>query len=352
MMKNVICSMCLLIGVSMAGAQEKYPFQDSNLPIEKRVDDLVSRLTLSEKVQMMKHKSPAIERLGVPAYNWWNEALHGVARTSEKVTVFPQAIGLAATFDDEALEKSAEMISSEGRALFNEDLRAGKTGGPYRGLTYWTPNVNIFRDPRWGRGQETYGEDPYLTSKMGAAMVRGLEGSDPVYLKAVACAKHYAVHSGPEFNSMSNRTYRYFKGQVRYPFGYGLSYTTFQYKPCQTDTAKVTTGKTISFSAQVTNTGDRDGEEVVQLYISHAGNNVEPKPICALKGFKRIFLKKGETKEVTFSLTPEELALVNTEGLLMEKAGKADIYVGGGQPYKSEGVFYPLKIEGDDFQVY
>ena len=737
MMKNVICSMCLLIGVSVAGAQEKYPFQDSNLPIEKRVDDLVSRLTLSEKVQMMKHKSPAIERLGVPAYNWWNEALHGVARTSEKVTVFPQAIGLAATFDDEALEKSAEMISSEGRALFNEDLRAGKTGGPYRGLTYWTPNVNIFRDPRWGRGQETYGEDPYLTSKMGAAMVRGLEGSDPVYLKAVACAKHYAVHSGPEFNrhsfdvsvsaydlwdtylpafrelvvkakvhgvmcaynrvdnqpccgnnellhyilrnqwgfdgyvtsdcwaisdfahhhkthandieavsdavlkgtdlecgdlyqlleqgvrkgliderdvdvslkrlltilfkiglfddadknpygnigrevlecdahkqqayemaqksmvllkneknilplnvnklkriavigpnaddpqtllanyfgvpseiitplkslqkrlngkveidymkgvdflqplkeapsfkevaarakkadvilfvsgisadyegeagdagadgyggfasgdrttiqlpsaqidllkelektgrplilvnmsgsvmsfewesqhvdailqawyggqaagdaitdvlfgdynpagrmplttymsdedlppledySMSNRTYRYFKGQVRYPFGYGLSYTTFQYKPCQTDTAKVTTGKTISFSAQVTNTGDRDGEEVVQLYISHAGNNVEPKPICALKGFKRIFLKKGETKEVTFSLTPEELALVNTEGLLMEKAGKADIYVGGGQPYKSEGVFYPLKIEGDDFQVY
>ena len=737
MMKNVICSMCLLIGVSVAGAQEKYPFQDSNLPIEKRVDDLVSRLTLSEKVQMMKHKSPAIERLGVPAYNWWNEALHGVARTSEKVTVFPQAIGLAATFDDEALEKSAEMISSEGRALFNEDLRAGKTGGPYRGLTYWTPNVNIFRDPRWGRGQETYGEDPYLTSKMGAAMVRGLEGSDPVYLKAVACAKHYAVHSGPEFNrpsvdvsvsaydwwdtslpafrelvvkakvhgvmcaynrvdnqpccgnnellhyilrnqwgfdgyvtsdcwaisdfahhhkthandieavsdavlkgtdlecgdlyqlleqgvrkgliderdvdvslkrlltilfkiglfddadknlygnigrevlecdahkqqayemaqksmvllkneknilplnvnklkriavigpnaddpqtllanyfgvpseiitplkslqkrlnrkveidymkgvdflrplkdapsfkevaaqakkadvilfvsgisadyegeagdagadgyggfasgdrttiqlpsaqidllkelektgrplilvnmsgsvmsfewesqhvdailqawyggqaagdaitdvlfgdynpagrmplttymsdedlppledySMSNRTYRYFKGQVRYPFGYGLSYTTFQYKPCQTDTAKVTTGKTISFSAQVTNTGDRDGEEVVQLYISHAGNNVEPKPICALKGFKRIFLKKGETKEVTFSLTPEELALVNTEGLLMEKAGKADIYVGGGQPYKSEGEFYPLKIEGDDFQVY
>ena len=152
--------------------------------------------------------------------------------------------------------------------------------------------------------------------------------------------------------SMSNRTYRYFKGQVRYPFGYGLSYTTFQYKPCQTDTAKVTTGKTISFSAQVTNTGDRDGEEVVQLYISHAGNNVEPKPICALKGFKRIFLKKGETKEVTFTLTPEELALVNTEGLLMEKAGKADIYVGGGQPYKSEGVFCPLKIEGDDFQVY
>lgn len=139
---------------------------------------------------------------------------------------------------------------------------------------------------------------------------------------------------------------------MRYPFGYGLSYTTFQYKPCQTDTAKVTTGKTISFSAQVTNTGDRDGEEVVQLYISHAGNNVEPKPICALKGFKRIFLKKGETKEVTFTLTPEELALVNTEGLLMEKAGKADIYVGGGQPYKSEGVFYPLKIEGDDFQVY
>ena len=736
MIKKIICSAFFLVWTGIVSAQGKYPFQDSSLPIEKRVDDLISRLTLSEKVQMMKHESPAIPRLEVPAYNWWNEALHGVARTSEKVTVFPQAIGLAATFDDEALEKSAEMISSEGRALFNEDLRTGKTGKRYRGLTYWTPNVNIFRDPRWGRGQETYGEDPYLTSRMGAAMVRGLEGNDPNHLKAVACAKHYAVHSGPEaerhsFNavvsnydlwdtylpafrelvvnakvhgimcaynrldyqpccghnellnhilrnewgfegyvtsdcwaindfagqhkthsgnieavsdavlkgtdlecgnlyqlleqgvkkglikerdinvslkrlltilfkiglfdsvekspyghigrdvlecsehkkqaykmaqksivllknekqilplnsdkikriaiigpnadapetllgnyhgkpskiitplkslqkrfghkieldymkgtdvlhpikdgfsykeianrakkadiiiffsginaslegeegdagangyegfsggdrgtmqlpkvqldllkklektgrplilvnmsgsvmsfewesqhvdailqawyggqaagdaitdvlfgdynpagrmplttymsdkdlppfedySMANRTYRYFKGKVRYPFGYGLSYTTFQYSLCQTDSI-TTTGNDIHFTVRVTNMGNRDGEEVVQIYISHNGDNVAPKPICALKGFKRIFLKKGESKEVTFSLGPEELALADTDGNIVEKGGTAKVYIGGGQPNKSKGIFYPLKIEGDDFQVY
>ena len=182
MNKYIFLTLSLWVSWQNVRAQETYPFRDINLPIEERVEDLVSRLTLSEKVQMMKHQSPAIERLGVPAYNWWNEALHGVARTKEKVTVFPQAIALAATFDADALAKSADMISSEGRALFNEDLRAGKTGDHYRGLTYWTPNVNIFRDPRWGRGQETYGEDPYLTSKMGAAMVRGLEGTDPDHL--------------------------------------------------------------------------------------------------------------------------------------------------------------------------
>lgn len=202
MIKRIILFVLILCAiVSPFKAQKSsYPFQNPNLPLDVRINDLVSRLTLEEKVQLMKHKSPAIERLGIPAYNWWNEALHGVARTSEKVTVFPQAIGLAATFDVKGMERCADMISSEGRALFNEDLQSGKTGTIYRGLTYWTPNVNIFRDPRWGRGQETYGEDPYLTSKMGVAMVRGLEGNDSIYLKAVACAKHYAVHSGPEHN--------------------------------------------------------------------------------------------------------------------------------------------------------
>ena len=155
-------------------------------------------MTLEEKVEQMKHEAPAIERLGVPAYNWWNETLHGVARTKEKMTVFPQAIGMAATFDAEAMQRMGDIAATEGRALFNEDLKNNKTGEIYRGLTYWTPNINIFRDPRWGRGQETYGEDPYLTSVMGCAIVRGLEGNDPHYLKAVACAKHYAVHSGPE----------------------------------------------------------------------------------------------------------------------------------------------------------
>lgn len=173
------------------------------MTIDERVDDLIARLTLTEKVNMMKHQSPAVERLGIPAYDWWNEALHGVARTSEKVTVYPQAIGMAATFDTEAVRKMGDYTASEGRALFNEDLKTGKTGTRYRGLTYWTPNVNIFRDPRWGRGQETYGEDPYLTGMIGSAIVRGLEGDDPIYLKSVAAAKHFAVHSGPEYNRHS-----------------------------------------------------------------------------------------------------------------------------------------------------
>ena len=684
----------------------------------------------------MKHQSPAIERLGVPAYNWWNEALHGVARTKEKVTVFPQAIGLAATFDEPGLQKTADMISSEGRALFNEDLKAGKTGTGYRGLTYWTPNVNIFRDPRWGRGQETYGEDPYLSAQMGMAMVRGLEGNDPKFLKAVACAKHYAVHSGPEGNrhtfnaqvdaydlwdtylpafqalvteakvhgvmcaynrldgqpccghnellhdilrnqwgfdgyvtsdcwalkdfahnhkthandieavsdavlkgtdlecgdlyqlleqgvnqglisersvnvslkrlltilfkiglfdpdshhpymsidrrvlecpahqqqayemacksmvllenkknilplnpkklkriamigpnandeqtllgnyngfpseivtpvesftkqlegqveidymkgvdfvqplkdapsfkevaarakkadviifvsginanyegeagdagaagygafsggdrttiqlpqvqidllkelkktgrplilvnmsgsvmsfdwesrnvdailqcwyggqsagdaifdilfgeynpsgrmplttymndgdlppfedySMQNRTYRYFKGDVRYPFGYGLSYTTFSFSECPMDTTLVT-GKKIFYKVNVTNTGKRAGDEVVQLYVSHQANKNKRQPICALKGFKRVSLQPGETQEVTFELTPKELALVNQQGELLQQAGHVDVYIGGGQPYKSEGVFYPLSVTGEVYKVY
>lgn len=740
-MKNKIVTYGILFFCNLIPLQAKdydYPFQNPSLPVEERVEDLISRLTLSEKVQMMKHQSPAVERLGVPAYNWWNEALHGVARTSEKVTVFPQAIGMAATFDTEALEKAAGMISEEGRALFNEDVREGKTGTIYRGLTYWTPNVNIFRDPRWGRGQETYGEDPYLTAKMGSAMVRGLEGDDPVYLKAVACAKHYAVHSGPEHNrhsfnaevdaydlwdtylpafrelvvkakvhgvmcaynrldgqpccgnneilqnilryqwkfngyvtsdcgaindfahnhkthaddmlavsdavlngtdlecgnlyqlleqgvnkgylsekdinvslkrlftilfkiglfdggdmsrnpyfsigrevlecpahkaqayemacksmvllknekntlpldlkklkrialigpnaddpqtllanyygtpseiitplkslqrrlegkveidymkgvdhvkklddgpsfqeiadrakqsdvivfvsginanyegeagdagaggfagfasgdrttlqlpqvqldllkelkktgrpliivnmsgsvmsfewesqhadaiiqawyggqsagdaitdvllgiynpsgrmplttymkdedlpamedySMSNRTYRYFRGQVRYPFGYGLSYTSFKYEVCPADTV-VETGKPITYSVKVTNTGKRDGDEVVQLYVSHSKQGTtERMPLCALKGFKRISLKKGESKIVSFVLSPEDLALVASSGILREKAGKADIYIGGGQPQQSQGVFYPLCIKGDVFQI-
>ena len=185
------------------GQQTDFPFRNPNLPLEQRVNDVISRLTLEEKVQLMKHAAPAIPRLGIPAYNWWNEALHGVARTEEKVTVFPQAIGMAASFDPEALQQMGDIAASEGRALFNEDLKNGTTGKIYRGLTYWTPNINIFRDPRWGRGQETYGEDPYLTAKMGSAIVRGLEGNDPYYLKSVACAKHYAVHSGPEHNRHS-----------------------------------------------------------------------------------------------------------------------------------------------------
>ena len=175
-----------------------FPMWDHQLPLEQRVNDLVSRLTLEEKVAQMMNHAPAIERLGIPAYDWWNEVLHGVARTPYRVTVYPQAIGMAATWDTAALFLMADYASTEGRAVYNKAVSQGRAGERYLGLTYWTPNINIFRDPRWGRGQETYGEDPFLTASMGASFVRGLQGNDPKYLKAAACAKHYAVHSGPE----------------------------------------------------------------------------------------------------------------------------------------------------------
>ncbi|GAB3527662.1 glycoside hydrolase family 3 protein [Pontibacter brevis] len=194
--------MALFLGAAPSAPKQeekyKYPFQNPELPIETRVNDLVSRLTLEEKVGQMLNSAPAIERLGIPSYDWWNEVLHGVARTPYRVTVFPQAIGMAATFDTVSLKRMADYSALEGRAVYNKGVEEGKSGQRYMGLTYWTPNINIFRDPRWGRGQETYGEDPFLTAMLGRAFVRGLQGDDPKYLKAAACAKHYAVHSGPE----------------------------------------------------------------------------------------------------------------------------------------------------------
>jgi beta-glucosidase len=186
--------------VVKVNAQEyqSFPMWNYNLPLEKRVNDVLSRLTLEEKVAQMLNATPAVQRLGIPAYDWWNEVLHGVARTPYKVTVFPQAIGMAATWDTSSLKLMAQYAAEEGRAIHNKSIALNKTGDRYTGITYWTPNINIFRDPRWGRGQETYGEDPYLTGKLGAAFVRGLQGNDPKYLLAAACAKHFAVHSGPE----------------------------------------------------------------------------------------------------------------------------------------------------------
>ena len=175
-----------------------FPFQDSSLPIAERVADLVGRLTLEEKVGQTMHAAPAIERLGIPAYNWWNECLHGVGRAG-KATVFPQSIGLAATFDPDLVRDVATAISDEARAKHHEALAIGNRSW-YFGLTFWSPNINLFRDPRWGRGQETYGEDPYLTARMGVAFVQGLqgEGDEAPFRKLDATAKHYAVHSGPE----------------------------------------------------------------------------------------------------------------------------------------------------------
>ena len=180
------------------------PYLDPNLSPERRAADIVSRMTLEEKVLQMQNSAPAIPRLGVPVYNWWNEALHGVAQG--RATVFPQAIGLGATWDTGLVLRVAEAISTEARAKYHDSLRRapvaevppGNAPGRTAGLTYWSPNINIFRDPRWGRGQETYGEDPYLTSRMGVAFVTGMQGNDPHYLKVIATPKHYAVHSGPE----------------------------------------------------------------------------------------------------------------------------------------------------------
>ncbi|MCR5713879.1 MAG: glycoside hydrolase family 3 C-terminal domain-containing protein [Bacteroidales bacterium] len=192
-----------------AGQQElapaDMPFMNPSLPVAARVEDLLSRLTAEEKVGLMMNNSSAVPRLGIPAYEWWNEALHGVAR-SGMATVFPQAIGLAAAFDTEAQYKTFSIVSDEARAKYNEALRQDNRRR-YYGITFWTPNINIFRDPRWGRGMETYGEDPYLSSQLGVMTVKGLQGDDAKYFKTHACAKHFAVHSGPEWNRHSYDAY-------------------------------------------------------------------------------------------------------------------------------------------------
>ena len=173
-------------------------WRDPSLPRAIRVNDLIRRMSLAEKVQQLRNDAPAIPRLGLPAYNYWNECLHGVARAGV-ATVFPQAIGMAATWDTPLIHQEAHVIAVEARAKHNEYVRTHNGDSAiFYGLTFWTPNINIFRDPRWGRGQETYGEDPFLTARLAVAFIRGLQGNDPKYLEAMACAKHYAVHSGPE----------------------------------------------------------------------------------------------------------------------------------------------------------
>lgn len=195
MKAHIIALLFLNFSISVSFAQNN-PYQDPQKPVKERIADLLKRMTPEEKVSQLLYNSPAIERLGIPEYNWWNEGLHGVARAG-KATVFPQAIGMAATFDDSLVYRVADVISIEARAKFNLASANGNRG-QYMGLSFWSPNINIFRDPRWGRGQETYGEDPFLTGRMGAAFVKGMQGHDQKYLKTAACAKHYAVHSGPE----------------------------------------------------------------------------------------------------------------------------------------------------------
>lgn len=194
----VLLSLAMALAVTPAVAQDAAKlWLDTAQTPEVRARALVGQLTLEEKAQQYQYTAPAITRLGVPAFNWWSEGLHGVARAGE-ATVFPQAIGLAATFDTTRMHSVADVIGTEFRAVFNRDFTPEKGSGQYRGLAVWSPNVNIFRDPRWGRGQETYGEDPVLTAQMGVAFIRGLQGDDPKYLKTLATVKHFAVHSGPE----------------------------------------------------------------------------------------------------------------------------------------------------------
>ena len=209
MMKmRVVCSVAVLIVAGALGVMVRPPatgaqapsdaaYKNAKLSTEERVNDLIGRMTIEEKVSQLGHTADAIPRLGVPEYNWWNEGLHGVARAGI-ATVFPQAIGMAATFDEPLMHRAAEVISTEFRAKYSATRHEDGGADWYRGLTIWSPNINIFRDPRWGRGQETYGEDPYLTARMGVAFVTGLQGDDAKYLKTVSTPKHFAVHSGPE----------------------------------------------------------------------------------------------------------------------------------------------------------
>ncbi|MEO5889839.1 MAG: glycoside hydrolase family 3 N-terminal domain-containing protein [Ferruginibacter sp.] len=194
--KSILLFVTTIFIYHITYAQNQPVFRDEKAPMEARVIDLLHALTLKEKISLLGNENPAIERLNMPAYNWWNESLHGLARAGE-ATVFPQAVGMSATFNDSLLHLVATAISTEARAKYNLATKMNRHLW-YMGLTFWSPNINIFRDPRWGRGQETYGEDPFLTSQMGTAYIRGLQGNDPTYLKASACAKHFAVHSGPE----------------------------------------------------------------------------------------------------------------------------------------------------------
>lgn len=204
-MKALLKLIFFLVPLGIIGQQKNLPFQDPSLAIEARAEDLLKRLSLSEKIGQMQDVAPAIEHLGIPEYNWWNECLHGVARAGS-ATSFPQAIGMSATFNVSLLNHVASAISTEARAKFNQSVALGQRNR-YQGLSMWTPNINIFRDPRWGRGQETYGEDPFLTSRMAVAFVKGLQGDDPNYFKVIATPKHYAVHSGPEYNRHSFDAY-------------------------------------------------------------------------------------------------------------------------------------------------
>ena len=226
-MKKFICLIFLFYIANQCVAQQD--FRNPRLPIDERVQLLLDQLTLEEKLGMMEHHNPAVERLGIPAYSWWNEALHGVARDGF-ATVYPMPTALAATFDDKAVREMFGMVADEARLKFNRNQLAGRYDD-YTGVSFFTPNINIFRDPRWGRGMETYGEDPYLTARMGTACVNGLQQQVEGRYKALACIKHFAVHSGPEAD--------------RHSFDATVSGGEAQRVKLGTELAKRDTGKTL-----------------------------------------------------------------------------------------------------------
>jgi beta-glucosidase len=198
---SAVAALIISLSPGLALARQSVPttaaYLDPTASAEARATDLVSRMTLAEKATQIQHGAPAIPRLGVPGYNWWSEGLHGVARAGE-ATVFPQAIGMAATWDTDLIHQVADVIGMEFRAKNLEDRAPDGSTRQYRGLTVWSPNVNIFRDPRWGRGQETWGEDPYLTSRFGSPLSKGCRATTRSIRKTIAAVKHFAVHSGPE----------------------------------------------------------------------------------------------------------------------------------------------------------
>src|SRR5579864_7256447 len=191
-----VFTVLVLIALHSAAQTAGAAYLDPSKPVDVRVNDLISRMTLEEKASQLVNQARAIPRLQVPQYDWWSEALHGVARAGT-ATVFPEPVGLAATFDVPLIHDMAIVIGTEARAKHNQAVKAGRRD-IMEGLDFWSPNINIFRDPRWGRGQETYGEDPFLTGRMGVAFVTGLQGDDPKYFRVISTPKHFAVHSGPE----------------------------------------------------------------------------------------------------------------------------------------------------------
>jgi hypothetical protein len=416
-------------------------------------------MSLEEKASQLVNQARAIPRLGVPAYDWWSEALHGVAR--EGVTEFPEPVGLGATFDAPAIHRMAVVIGTEGRIKHDMAVKAnGGSSDIFQGLDFWAPNINLFRDPRWGRGQETYGEDPFLTARMGVAFVTGMQGDDPKYYRVISTPKHYAVHSGPEYTrhiadvtvskhdeldtylpafraavtegkadsvmcaynsingqpacanefllqdqlrdkwafkgyvvsdcgavvdiyqnhkfepsqaqasamslkrgmdnecvdftfkvkddhdykpytgvdqlpsfdnyAMQGRTYRYFQGKPLYPFGYGLSYTTFAYRKLKLPTAAIAPGQPVSADVTVTNTGKIAGDEVAQLYLEFP--DVKGAPLRALRGFERVHLEPGQSQTLHFELKERDLSMVSEAGEPIIAAGKYIVTLGGGQP--------------------